>query len=124
MNLNPLKSRRSVGIAAVSTALLVPLGIIGAPALARTAAAQYEYGGSQYQYKIQICHHTHSKKHPMHTIWVSANAWKGHSHHGGDTLGACPPAAPVSAPTSGKQHGKSDEQHGKSSVQHGKGHGK
>ena len=131
MNMNFLRNRRALGIAAVTAALLVPLGVFGAPALARSAAAASEYqygGGSQYQYKITICHHTHSKKHPMHTIKVSANAWKAHQKHG-DTLGACVAAAPTTTSTtkhgkSGDDHGKSNAQHGSSDTQHGKGHGK
>jgi hypothetical protein len=131
MNMNFLRNRRALGIAAVTAALLVPLGVFGAPALARSAAAasEYEYGsGSQYQYKVTICHHTHSKKHPNHTIKVSVNAWKAHQKHG-DTLGACVPAAPTTTSStkhgkSGDDHGKSNAQHGDSGTQHGKGHGK
>ena len=138
MNMKLLKraNRRALGAAAVTTALLVPLGVFGAPALARSAdaAAQSQYGPSQYQYKITICHHTHSKKHPMHTIKVSVRAWKAHQKHG-DTLGACP--ATVPAPTSATKHGKSHDTHGNNSGTkgdsgdngngsngHGKGHGK
>ena len=138
MSMNFLRNRRALGIAAVTAALLVPLGVFGAPALARSAAAasEYEYGsGSQYQYKVTICHHTHSKKHPNHTIRVSINAWKAHQRHG-DTLGACVAAAPTTtSPTkhgksgddhgkSNAQHGQSGTQHGDSGTQHGKGHGK
>ncbi len=120
-------NRRVLGAAAVSTAFLVPLGVFGAPALARSAASasQYQYGGSsQYQYKITICHHTHSKKHPMHTIRVSVNSWKAHQKHG-DTLGACPAPAASSSASSNANHGKSGENHGKSDTSHGnngKGH--
>src|SRR5207244_182189 len=59
-----------------------------------TSAAQYQYG------KITICHHTHSKKHPFHTITISQNAWKAHQKHG-DTLGPCP-ATPPKAKENGK----------------------
>ena len=128
MNMKLLKraNRRALGAAAVTTALLVPLGVFGAPALARSAdaAAQSQYGPSQYQYKITICHHTHSKKHPMHTIRVSVNSWKAHQKHG-DTLGACPPATATSSASSNANHGKSGENHGKSDTSHGnngKGH--
>lgn len=31
-------------------------------------------GGQGNGNKVQICHFTHSKKHPAHTIWVSKNA--------------------------------------------------
>jgi hypothetical protein len=131
MNMNFLRNRRALGIAAVTAALVVPLGVFGAPALARSA----DSAPSQYQYKITICHHTHSKKHPTHTITVSVNAWKAHQKHG-DTLGACVAAAPTTTSTtkhgksgddhgkSNAQHGSSDTQHGSSGTQHGKGHGK
>ena len=45
--------------------------------------------GTGYGGKVTICHHTHSKKHPFHTITVSANAVPAHLRHG-DTLGPCP----------------------------------
>ena len=84
--------------------------------------------------KISICHRTHSKKHPSHTISVSVHAAPAHLRHG-DTLGACVTtpsatttgttarsaaantAAPVIAPgNSGNAPGHSGE--------HGKGHNK
>jgi len=101
--------------AAVSAAFLVPLAFVGAPALAKSAssASQYQYGGSsQYQYKVTLCHHTHSKKHPWHQIRVGAPAVKAHLKHG-DTLGPCPTVAPTTN-SSGKSHGKSGDK-GKSS---------
>ena len=118
MNMKRLKSahRRALGAAAVTTSLLVPLGVFGAPALARSGDAS-----AQYQYKITICHHTHSKKHPMHTISVSVSSWPAHMKHG-DTMGACPATAPT---TSTSTHGKSGEPHGNSGNNgNGKGHGK
>jgi hypothetical protein len=84
-------TRRVAAGLAVTAALLVPLAVFGAPALARSAAAasQYEYSsGSQYQYRVQICHVTGSKHHPAHTITVSSAAVKAHLRHG-DHLGAC-----------------------------------
>ena len=85
-------------LAAVSAAILIPLGVFGAPALARSASAasQYQYGGSssQYQYKVALCHHTHSKKHPWHVITVSSSAVAAHMKHG-DTPAPCPTAAPA-----------------------------
>jgi hypothetical protein len=106
-------NRRAWLAAAVSAAFLVPLGILGGPALASSvaAASQYEYGGSaQYQYKVTLCHHTHSRKHPFVQISVSVHAVKAHLRHG-DTIGACPTTAP--APTT--HHGDSGD--------HGKGNG-
>ena len=138
---------RTLAAAAVSAAFLVPLGVFGAPALAKSAASasQYEYSGSsQYQYKVTICHHTHSKKHPMHTIKVSSSAVKAHMKHG-DTVGACAPTtasakkhghsqgkkdddhnsstSSSSSSTSGSEHGKSGDDHGKSGDDHGNGGG-
>src|SRR4051812_10028370 len=92
-------NRRLVGAAVVSGLLLVPLGVFGSSALARTAsglgpsAAQYQYG------KVTVCHHTGSKKHPWHEITISKNALAAHIRHG-DTLGACP------ATTTARHHGK------------------
>jgi uncharacterized membrane protein YgcG len=129
--------------AAVSAAFFVPLMVFGAPALAKSAASEYEYSGSsQYQYtgKVLLCHHTHSKKHPWHQISVGAPAVKAHLKHG-DYLGTCttpPPASPATAPKHGKSgsKGKSGD-HGNSGSQgnsgnqgqsgsngNGKGHGK
>ena len=117
--------------AAVSAAFFVPLMVFGAPALAKSAASQYEYSGSsQYQYtgKVLLCHHTHSKKHPWVQIRVGAAGARAHFlHHDGDYLGACTTPPPASAATAAK-HGKSGD-HGKSGSQgqsgsNGKGHGK
>jgi uncharacterized membrane protein YgcG len=125
-------NRRVWAAVAVSAALLVPLGVFGAPALARSASAASEYqysGSSQYQYKVTICHRTHSKKHPFHQISVSSNAVKAHLRHG-DTLGPCPTVAPPAAPDKhghddgdhGKGNGKSNDKHGNDDDQ-GNGHG-
>lgn len=137
---------RSAAIAAVSAAILVPLGVFGAPALARSTAAAHEYGHSgsaQYQYKVALCHHTHSRKHPWHVITVSSAAVQAHMKHG-DTPAPCPTAPPAhtkhvsgssddndtQTTSSGDQHGQSGDQHGKSdephgqSGSHGKGHDK
>jgi uncharacterized membrane protein YgcG len=115
----PRPNHRIWTAAVVSAAFFVPLCIFGAPALARSAAAasQYQYGGSsQYQYKVTLCHHTHSKKHPWHQITVSSHAVKAHLKHG-DTLGTCPPPPPPApvAPTTTKKHGHGDDNgHGNS----------
>jgi hypothetical protein len=91
-NVNRFKARMLAGIA-VTAALLVPLAIFGAPALAGSgaAASEYQYGGSgsaQYQYRVTICHLTGSKKHPAHTIVVSSASVAAHLRHG-DHLGPC-----------------------------------
>ena len=101
-------NRRSAAAAVVTVAILVPLGVLGAPALARSVSAVSQYGhsgSSQYQYKITICHRTHSKKHPFVQIRVSVHAWKGHKHHHGDTLGPCPSVPAPAAPTQHGHHG-------------------
>src|SRR3954453_22853139 len=114
-------NRRVWAAVAVSAALLVPLGVFGAPALARSASAASEYqysGSSQYQYKVTICHKTHSKKHPFHQITVSSHAAKANLRHG-DTLGPCPTVAPPVAP---KQHGHDNgDNHGNSGNSNGHG---
>jgi len=81
----PRSARRlRVAVAAlVSVGLLVPLAALGAGTSGQTASAA--------QYKIPICHHTHSKKHPTVTIRISNKAWPAHQRHG-DTMGACPTA--------------------------------
>jgi hypothetical protein len=114
--------------------LLVPLAVFGAPALARSGSAgsQYGSGSAQYQYRVSICHRTGSKKHPGHTITVSAAAVRAHLRHG-DHLGRCTGAETVR----GKSHGKPAKPHhdsgkkakgddGSSSPaapEHGNGHG-
>lgn len=119
-------SRRSAAIAVVSAGVLVPLGVFGAPALARSAAAasEYQYGGSsQYQYKVQVCHRTHSKKHPWHVISVSSAAVPAHLRHGDTLAPPCPPTAAPAAPVHGNSgHGNSG--HGNSGDNQGEtGHG-
>ena len=101
--------------AVVSAALLVPLAVYGAPAIAKSASSashqyraacgQYGSSGGQYgssckQYRVQICHRTHSKKHPWHMITVSNRALKAHLRHG-DTLPPC-----STQPAAKHKHGK------------------
>jgi hypothetical protein len=120
---------RTAALALVTAAVIVPLGVFGAPALARTASSASEYGhsgSSQYQYKVAICHHTHSAKHPYHVIVVSNKAVAKHMLRHGDTLAPCPTTA--AAPTNhGKHNGDSqdanDDGPGNSNG-HGKGHDK
>jgi len=112
----PFRSdRRLVGAAVVSGLLFVPLGVFGSSALARTAT--HGPSAAQYQYKVLVCHHTGSKKHPWHTISISNRALPAHLRRD-DTLGPCAPS-----PTTGHHHGKptsgpstqsSSESHGNS----------
>jgi len=123
--------------AVVSAALLVPLAVYGAPAIAKSASSashqykaacgqygssssQYQYGSSCKQYRVQICHRTHSKKHPWHLITVSSKAVKAHLRHG-DTFPPCS-TQPAAKKKHGKAegHGRDDGDHGKSGVKHGK----
>jgi hypothetical protein len=121
---------RAAALALVTLAVIIPLGVFGAPALARTASAVSQYGhssSSQYQYKVAICHHTHSKKHPYHVIVVSNKAVAKHMLKHGDTLAPCPTTA--AAPTNHGKHkgnGNNNAQgaNNQSSNGHGKGHNK
>jgi hypothetical protein len=81
---------------------------------AATTTTSTTSGGGRGR-KVTICHHTHSKSHPLQTITVAQPAVKAHlKHH--DALGACPtaPAATTgSTTTTPASHGKSDAEHGK-----------
>src|SRR5260370_23454143 len=125
------KTARLLAGLAVTAGLIVPAGVFGGPAFARStaAASEYEYSGSaQYQYRVQICHLTGSKKHPAHTITVSSAAVAAHLRHG-DHL------RPRNRTETGKKkHNNGQNQsgtsraptsraHGKSGA-HGSGHGK
>lgn len=98
------RRQRSGALAAIVTAAtLIPLAAFGGVGLAKSGPS-----AAEYQYRVTICHLTHSKKHPMHTITVSQAALKAHLRHG-DTLGACPttpPASPTTHGNSGSHHGK------------------
>ena len=116
---NSSRFRLALG-AVVTAALLVPLAVYGAPAIAKSASSashqykaacgqygssssQYQYGSSCKQYRVQICHRTHSKKHPWHLITVSSRALKAHLRHG-DTLPPCS-TQPAAKHKHGKGHG-------------------
>lgn len=115
---------RVVATAIVTAGLLVPLAVFGGTGLAKTGSP------AQVQYKITICHHTHSKKHPTHTIRISVKAWPAHQRHG-DTMGACA-AANSAKHNNGKAKGHSknpptsqSQNKGQGNGQgNGKGHGK
>jgi hypothetical protein len=120
--------------AMVTAALLVPLAVYGAPAIARSASSashqykascgqygssssEYQYGSSCKQYRVQVCHRTHSKKHRWHLITVSSRAVKAHLRHG-DTLSPCS-TEPAAKKKHGKGHGHDDGDRGKSGTEHG-----
>jgi hypothetical protein len=121
-----MNNRKPRLLAAAGLAATVAAGVAGLAYAAgyhgSPSAAQYQYG--KHGGKVTICHHTHSKKHPMVTITVGAAAVKAHQRHG-DTLGACPPAAPTTTHRSGSHghgHGDAQGQSGSSESQGG-GHG-
>jgi hypothetical protein len=76
------KRSRVAAAAIMSAGVLVPLGVFGGTGFAQSGSP------AQAQYKITICHHTRSKKHPTVTISISNRAWPAHQKHG-DTLGPC-----------------------------------
>ena len=144
MNAASHSSRFRLALGAVLTAaLLVPLAVYGAPAIAKSASSashqykaacgqygsspsEYQYGSSssedQYgsscrQYRVQICHRTHSKKHPWHLITVSSKAVKAHLRHG-DTVPPC--STQPAAKKHGKGHGHDVGDRGESGTKHGK----
>ena len=113
-------NRRLVGAAAVTAALLVPLGVFGSSALAHGTSAS----SAQYQYKIAVCHKTHSAKHPWVLIHVSSASWPAHQRHG-DLLvppATCPPQAPAAASPKHGNNGNNGNNNGNNGK--AKGHGK
>src|SRR5207249_4190128 len=115
------KSRLVAGLA-VTAALLVPLAVLGGPALARSAASasEYEYDhSSSSQYKVLVCHQTHSKKHHWVKINISSAAVHAHLRHGDFVVSLtspCPPAnaSSLAPTTTGKGHSKGKgHDHGK-----------
>ena len=108
--------RRLVGALVVTGILLVPLGVFGGSAVARTVSAVGQYGhhsgASQYQYRVSVCHHTGSRKHPWHAITIGGGALTAHLGHG-DQMAPCPTTVPTF------HHGNSSDEnsHGQSSGQ-------
>ena len=119
--------RRLVGASVVSALLLVPLGVFGGSALARTTGPS----AAQYQYKVTICHHTGSKKHPWHLITIGNRAVKAHLRHH-DQMPPCPTVTvttahghghhggpPANVPGPAPSHDQDDDDGGHG---HGNGH--
>jgi hypothetical protein len=92
-------NRRLVGAAVVSGLMLVPLGVFGSSALAHNRPS-----AAQYQYKVTICHRTHSKKHPWHLITISNRAVAAHLRQH-DQMPPCPTVLA----TTGHHHGHGDD---------------
>lgn len=158
--------------AVVSAALLVPLAVYGAPAIAKSASSashqyraacgqygssggqygssgdqygssgdeygssdeqgdddqgessEHQYGSSCLQYRVQICHHTHSWKHPWRAITVSSRSLKAHLRHR-DTLPPCS-TEPGHTWKHGKghghgKHGDAGDRHGDAGTKHDRG---
>jgi hypothetical protein len=119
------KFRLALGTA-ISAALLLPLAVFGGTGSAQGTSA------AAGQYKVTICHHTKSKKHPSHTIRISIKAWPAHERHG-DTMGACPATAANASKShkakksnknQSKSKGKSENHSQSQSPSNGKGKGK
>jgi len=97
--------------AGVTGAPLVPLVAFGGVGLAKNApsASEYQYPGAN-QYKVTMCHYTHSKKNPAVVINVSNHAVPAHLRHGdvivaaGTKKAQCPLKVTTTAPTT---HGNS-----------------
>jgi len=122
-------NRRTIGAVAVSAAVLVPLGVVGGPALASSSSSPNRSAASQYQYQITICHKTHSATKPWVQVRVSSASWKAHQKHGDFLVTAnraCPPTTPTSVADSTKAKGKSGdhEKHGNNDNNGGNGNGK
>jgi len=77
------RARTVFGVSAVGV-VLAAAGVLGGVGFAKNSVSAMD---AQYG-KSAICHKTHSKKHPFHTITVSNAAVPAHVRHG-DTMGAC-----------------------------------
>jgi hypothetical protein len=122
-------------VAMVSAALLVPLAVYGAPAIAKSASsASHQYSSAastvvRRSVRLVVVPvsvrlgvppvprddlpPTHSKKHPWRLITVSSRALKAHLRHGDRSRPARRPAAKKK-----HGHGHDDGQHGDSSTKH------
>ena len=108
-------NRRLVGAAVVSGLLLVPLGVFGGSALAHNGGPS----AAQYQYKVSICHRTHSKKNPWVQITISSSALKAHLKHGDKMPPPCPTTAGQAPANKGAQGDNDDNDGNHGSSGHG-----
>ena len=104
----------------IATILLAAMGVATSVALGKggpfatssdttstttsTAGAPTTTTATGQSSKVLVCHRTHSKKKPFHTIRVAPAAVPAHLAHG-DSLGACG-TGPSSPTTTGNTHGQ------------------
>jgi hypothetical protein len=100
---------RTTTMLGLATVLVAAMAILGSTAFAKgkpsatqaetttTVQSEVTVTAPQSPGKALVCHRTHSKKKPFHTINVSLSAVPAHLAHG-DTLGECV-VAPLSVTT-------------------------
>jgi hypothetical protein len=103
--------KRSGAIAAAVTgATLVPLVAFGGVGLAKNAPS-----AAQYQYKVTVCHYTHSKSHPWVIINISKSALPAHLRKGDVVVATgtttCPPKVTTAATTKPAKTGHTNNGH-------------
>jgi len=110
----------AAGIASGSHLLDALTGTTATVTTQTTTTGESEGGKGR---KVALCHHTHSKKHPLVTINVSQHAVKAHLRHH-DTLGACPTPSTTAAKASTATNADPTKGHGNGNGNgHGGGHG-
>jgi hypothetical protein len=101
---NRRRTGRAVAVVAtvVTGAALASAGFAGMRALDLGPAAATQYPGK----KVNVCHRTHSKKHPWVKIRISKKALKAHLRHGDFVVDANHPCPPTNAAAKHKKHKK------------------
>jgi hypothetical protein len=115
--------RLRLAVAVVATAVtgtaLASAGYAGLRGLDGGSAAAHQYPGK----KVNVCHRTHSKKHPWVKIRISRKALKAHLRHGDfvvDDSHPCPPANPAAKHKHHKNKHHKSKHRGKGHKHHGK----